>query len=174
MKSDEEYGDHAEPKMYTYFDEVFRRPNLRTWLSWSDEDGRFCAEDRLSEFYGWMIPHGEENVAKLPESRSVRQLSEILDDENAMKVFRSPDGSLDRALVRYEVDHPADWYPKVLAAASAIKSLTPDMLRNLDETTLESLHELRDKIGASWHGSRCELDIAEANYHHGMARSEGE
>jgi len=22
MKSDEEYGDHAEPKMYTYFDEV--------------------------------------------------------------------------------------------------------------------------------------------------------
>jgi hypothetical protein len=146
MKSDEEFGDHAEPKMYTYFDEVFRRANLRAWLNWNDEQERFGSEDRLKEFYGWMIPQSEDNAAKLPEARSIRQLSEILDDENAMKVFRSPDGTLERALVRYEVDHPADWYPKVLAAASAVKSLTPDMLRNLDETTLESLNELRGRI----------------------------
>ncbi len=146
MKGDEEYGDHAEPKMYTYFDEVFRRANLRAWLDWNDIKERFCAEGRLKEFYGWMVPQGEDNVAKLPEARSVRQLSEILEDESAMKVFRAPDGTLDRALVRYEVDHPADWYPKVVAASSAVKSLTPDMLRNLDQTTLDSLHELREKI----------------------------
>jgi hypothetical protein len=146
MKSDEEYGDHAEPKMYTYFDEVFRRPNLRSWLDWDDEQERFCAQDRLTEFYGWMVPQGEDNVPKLAEARSIRQLSEILDDENAMKVFRSPDGTMERALVRFEVDHPADWYPKVLAAASAIKSLTPDTLRSLDQTTLDSLNELRARI----------------------------
>jgi hypothetical protein len=146
MKSDEEYGDQAEPKMYTYFDEVFRRANLRTWLDWSDEKERFCAEGPLKDFYGWMMPQGEDHVPKLPEARSVRQLSEILDDENAMKVFRSPDGTLDRALVRYEVDHPADWYPKVLAASLAVKSLTPDMLRGIDEATLNSLQELREKI----------------------------
>lgn len=147
MKSDEEYGDHAEPKMYTYFDEVFRRANLRAWLDWSDEEERFRAEERLKEFYGWMIPQGEDNVAKLPEARSIRQLSEILDDESAIKVFRAPDGTLDRAMVRFEVDHPTDWYPKVLAAASAVKSLTPDTLRNLDQGTLDSLNELRDRIG---------------------------
>lgn len=146
MKNDEEYGDHAEPKMYTYFDEVFRRANLRAWLDWSDDQERFCAEEALKEFYSWMIPLGEDSVPKLPEARSIRSLSEILSDESAMKVFRAPDGSLERARVRYEVDHPADWYPQVLAAASAVKSLTPDTLRSLDQPTLDSLNELRDRI----------------------------
>ena len=139
MKNDEEYGDHAEPKMYTYFDEIFRRANLRTWLDWSDDKEQFCADQRLREFYSWMIPQGDDNVAKLPESRSIRELSEIVEDDDAMRVFRAPDGTLERAQARYEVDHPADWYPKVLAAASAIRSLTPDTLRHLDQTTLDSL-----------------------------------
>lgn len=146
MKSDEEFGDHAEPKMYTYFDEVFRRANLRAWLNWTDEKERFVSEERLKEFYSWLIPQAEDTAPKLADSRSVRQLSEILDDEDAMKVFRAPDGTLERALVRFEVDHPTDWYPKLLAAASAVKSLTPDTLRGLDATTIESLNELRDRI----------------------------
>jgi len=80
MHYDEEYRDFAEPKMYTYFDEIFRRANLRAWLDWSDEKERFCAEERLKEIYSWMVPQGEDNVAKLPESRSVRDLSAIVDD----------------------------------------------------------------------------------------------
>ena len=146
MKSDEEYGDHAEPKMYTYFDEVFRRPNVREWLNWSDEKECFAAEERVKEFYSWMIPHGEDSSPKFPEAKSIRQFAEILEDESAMKVFRSSEGTLDRALVRFEIDHPTDWYPKVLAAAAAVKSLTPDTLRTLDENTIESLNELKEKI----------------------------
>ncbi|HSU60328.1 MAG TPA: hypothetical protein VLI55_13515 [Bryobacteraceae bacterium] len=146
MKSDEEYGDYAEPKMYTYFDEVFRRQNLRAWLDWSDEKERFSNEGRLKEFYSWMTPQDEEATVKLPEAKSIRQLSEFLDDSDAMSVFRSPGGTVERALARYEVDHPADWYPKVLAAASAVRSLTPDMLRSLDCPTLDGLQELKAKI----------------------------
>jgi len=93
-----------------------------------------------------MTPQGEDHSPKLREAKSVRLLSEILDDESAMAVFRSPDGTLERARARYEVDHPADWYPRVLAASSAVKSLTPDMLRNIDEATLNSLHELKERI----------------------------
>jgi len=145
MKSDDEFGDYAEPKMYTYFDEIFRRPNLRAWLMWSDDQEQFTAEDRVREFYSWMVPQADA-PPKLPEARSIRDLSEIIEDDIAMKVFRSPDGTLERALVRYEVDHPADWYPKIVAAASAVKSLTPDMLRGLDQTTIESLTELKTRI----------------------------
>jgi len=147
MKSDEEYGEFAEPRMYSYFEEVFKRPSVRGWLDWNDTQERFASDERLKEFYSWIVPAGDETpVAKLPESRSVRELSEIIADENALNILRTPEGSLSRAIARYEVDHPEDWYPKVTAATSALKSLTPDMLRSMDAATLESLQNLGDRI----------------------------
>jgi len=147
MKIDEEFGEFADAKMYSHFEEVFRRANLRVWLGWDDNSERFTNGERLREFYGWIVPNVEENApAKLSDSRSVRDLSEIISDENALNILRSPEGTLARALARYEVDHPEDWYPKVLAAASALGALTPDMLRKMDDTTLRSLEDLRARI----------------------------
>jgi hypothetical protein len=147
MKSDEEFGEFAEPRMYSYFEEVFKRANLKNWLDWSDEKEKFCSEERVREFYSWMVPQGEDKgEPKLPESKSVRDLSQILADENALNILRLPDGTLSRALARFEVDHPEDWYPKVIAATAAIKSLTPDMLREMEQTTLKSLEDLKTRI----------------------------
>lgn len=147
MKEDEEYGEYAEPKMYSYFEEIFKRNNLRTWLGWNDSEERFTSEDRIREFYGWIVPAREENATpKLPESKSVRELSDIISDENALNILRGPEGTLSRAIARYEIDHPEDWYPKVVAATAALKSLTPDMLRKMDEVTISSLGELQDRI----------------------------
>lgn len=145
MKKDDEFAEKAEPKMYSYFEEVFRRLNVRAWLEWSDEQGGFLNEDRLKEFYSWITP-GEDGSSKLPEAKSVRDLSSIISDENAMNILRSTDGSLPRAIARFEVDHPEDWYPKVTAATSAIRSLTPEMLRSLDENTIATLEQLSEKI----------------------------
>ncbi len=63
-----------------------------------------------------------------------------------MNILRGPEGDLTRALARFEVDHPEDWYPKVTAAAAAVNSLTPDKLRSLDDATISSLNELKEKI----------------------------
>lgn len=76
MSSDEEFGEYATPKMYSYFEELIKRPNLKTWLDWSDDQERFLLEDRLKEFYSWMVTPEDGNVsAKLPEAKSVRDLS---------------------------------------------------------------------------------------------------
>lgn len=148
MKGDEEFGEFTEPRMYSYFEEVFKRPSVKNWLDWSDDKGKFTKQDRLSEFYSWMLPPREEEdgVHKLPEAKSVRELAEIIDDESALNVLRAQDGSLNRALVRYELDHPEDWYPKITAATGALKTLTPQLLRNMDEVTLRSLTELQAQI----------------------------
>jgi hypothetical protein len=147
MKNDEEFGEYALPRMYSYFEEVFKRPNVRTWLNWSDEAEGFSDEIHTKEFYSWIIPgDNEDKSPKLPESKSVRELSEILHDESAMNILRGPNGTLSRAQARFQFDHPEDWYPKVTAAAAAVNSLTPDKLRHLDEATLKSLIELREKI----------------------------
>lgn len=161
MKRDEEFGEYAEPRMYSYFEEVFKRANLKTWLEWNEEKERFDAEEKVVEFYGWMVPQGEDNKeAKLPESKSVRDLSQLLSDENALNILRLPDGTLSRALARFEVDHPEDWYPKVVAATAAIKSLTPDMLREMEQPTLKSLEELKVRIDQAFRDRESLLSVS--------------
>jgi hypothetical protein len=95
-----------------------------------------------------MLPSGDDGnlTPKLPEAKSVRELSEILDDEAALNILRSTEGTLSRAQARYQIDHPEDWYPKILAAESVLKSLTPDMLRKMDNDTAVKLEELSRRI----------------------------
>ena len=93
-------------------------PILETGLIGASEKEQFTASDRLGELYGWMLPDSDNDNAtpKLPEAKSVRDLSQIISDENALNILRTPEGTLSRALSRYELDHPEDWYPKVVAA----------------------------------------------------------
>lgn len=148
MKADEEYGEFAIPKMYSYFEEAFKRPEVKAWLEWDDMKEEFTSKENLKEFYSWMVPtpDEEDDTPKLPEAKSVRDLGTILKDEQAINVFRSPDGSLARALAKYEVDHPEEWFPKVIAASGAIKSLTPDILRKMDEPSVKALTDLESII----------------------------
>ncbi len=148
MKANEEFGEATDPRMYSYFEEVFKRPDVKTWLVWSDEAEEFTHTERISEFYSWIVPSGEDGggTPKLPEAKNVRDLASIVLDENALSVLRSPDGTISRALARYQVDHPEDWYPKMMAATTALKTLTPDMLRKMDQPTVASLHDLRQRI----------------------------
>ncbi|MES2201221.1 MAG: hypothetical protein V4498_03120 [candidate division FCPU426 bacterium] len=110
MRSDEEYGEFAEPKLYSYFEEVFKRPNVRGWLGWSDDKQKFEKNSELREFYSWMKgeknDEGELSQAKLPEAKSVRDLSTILDDPAALIIFRSNTGSLTHALAGYPNARP--------------------------------------------------------------------
>jgi hypothetical protein len=148
MKANDEYGEATEPRMYSYFEEIFKRPDVKNWLAWSDETEAFIQTDRLNEFYGWIVPSGEDGSGqpKLPEAKDVRDLASIVTDESALSVLRGPDGSMSRALARYQVDHPEDWFPKVMAATAALKTLTPDMLRNMDEQTVKALDDLKGRI----------------------------
>lgn len=146
MKSDEEYGEYADPKMYSYFEEIQKRPAIRDWLAWSDEAEKFTNEERLREFYSWITPSSDDpGPPKLSEARSVRELAQVISDEAALAILRSPEGSLSRALAKYEADHPEDWFPKILSAISALKSLTPDDLRKLDAATIQTLHDLKER-----------------------------
>jgi hypothetical protein len=147
MRSDDEFGEFAAPKMYSYFEEVFKRPDVKLWLDWSDDSGKFINDEHLVEFYGWIASTDDEDGSpKLPEAKSVRDLGVIIKDEQALNVFRLPDGSLSRALAKYDVDHPEDWLPKVLAATSAVQGLTPDMLRKMNEQSIAALIDLEGRI----------------------------
>jgi len=150
MTEDEEFGEHADPKLYSYFEEVFKRPNVRDWLQWSDNDRRFTNKAHLREFYGWMFGElsddGGLGDPKLPEAKSIRDLGTIIDNDSAMAVFRAQDGTLTRALARYEAEHPEDWKPIINQAESVLASLSPDTLRAFTQDDLNALENLLRRI----------------------------
>lgn len=41
LKDDEEFGEFAQPNMYSYFEEVFKKPQIKNWLEWSDDAEEF-------------------------------------------------------------------------------------------------------------------------------------
>ena len=150
MGADEEYGEYAQPNLYSYFEEVFKRTNVRDWLGWSDEQRRFTNGPAIREFYGWMVGEpaedGELGQRKLPEAKSVRELGSIIDDRTAMAVFRSSGGSLTKAQARFEAEHPQEWLPAVLDAERILGALSPDILRSLTPEQLAAVQALRGRV----------------------------
>lgn len=146
MKNDEEFGEFAQPKLYSYFEEIFKKPNLRTWLGWQDDREVFTEEVRLNEFYSWIVPVDGEGTEKISNAIGVRDFAAIVEDESALSVLRATGGTLSRALARFESDHPTAWLPKIEAAASALSSLTPSMLRALSTEQIVALNGLRQAI----------------------------
>jgi hypothetical protein len=150
MGRDEEYQELAEPRLYSYFEEVFKRPNVRDWLGWSDAQEKFTKDKEIREFYGWMRGEmkedGELGDPKLPEAKSVRDLSRIIEDPKALGVFRTGEGTLTHALARLEADTPIEFMPAVAACDSALAKLPPDTLRGMRQTEIETLETLRKRI----------------------------
>lgn len=150
MRADEEYGELADPRLYSYFEEVFKRPNVKEWLGWSDDQQKFTATGELREFYSWIKGEPDEEdesfEPKLPESKSVRDLSKIIDDPKAFAVFRSAEGTLMHALARAEADQQVDFAPTILNCESVLASLSPDTLRNMPDSSLEGLQALQRRI----------------------------
>lgn len=150
MKKDDEFGDHADPRLYSYFEEIFKKADVRDWLGWDDTEKRFNNMGHLREMYTWILGEpnefGELSDPKLPEAKSIRDLSPILNDEAALAEFRSENGSLTRALARYEADHPEDWQPVVVKAESVLSNLSPDILRGFTPLEIQNLERLVFRI----------------------------
>ena len=89
---------------------------------------------------------GNTKDPKLPEAKSIRELGVIINDDAALDVFKSTNGTLAKALARFEVDHPEDWQPALSKAESVLASLTPDKLRALQENEVGFLTKLRDRL----------------------------
>lgn len=153
MKADEEFGEFVQPSMYSYFEEIIKRPNVRNWLGWNDAEGKFVNEDRLRELYGWIIGElvddgNDENRAdpKLPEAKSIRELSRFIDDDGALSIFRSANGSLLRALSSYESEHQPAWQITLTSTRITLASLSPDTLRSMTPEDVTTLNDLATRI----------------------------
>lgn len=114
MEEDEDYGVHARPDMYSYFDEAVKKPYLRdTWLRWYDEEGKFLDDENLKLFYSWITPSEElDGNKKISTAMHVRDLPSVLEDPELRAYFLRPNvdirGAISRRDTMRELTHWRD------------------------------------------------------------------
>ena len=146
MKQDEEFGEYASPKLYSYFEEIIKKPILRAWLNWSDSSESFENLGNLHEFYSWIVPNEDDGNVKISMAIEVRELASIIQDEDSMAILMTPSGTLTRALANYEVEHPQSWLPKISSATKALRALSTEVVRTLPDDSLGKLEELKLQV----------------------------
>ncbi|MHC1677088.1 hypothetical protein [Stenotrophomonas maltophilia] len=102
MEDDEEFGDYASPRLYTFFHEAVSQPKVREWLDFSDETYQARSEVARRTFYELLSPRlvdGRLVEPKLQSANSqVRQLKEIVDKALPLKILADPERSFEEAV----------------------------------------------------------------------------
>lgn len=102
MEEDDEFGEHALPKLYSFFHEAVSQPKVREWLKFSDET--YLAEDPDARrlFYELLSPRAVEGATLPPKlqnaNRQVRQLKDIVDKDQPLKILADPEQPFDDAV----------------------------------------------------------------------------
>ena len=112
MEEDEEFGEFASPKLYSFFHEAVSQPKVREWLGYSDRT--FRAEDETARrvFYELLSPrevNGETLPPKLQNAnQQVRLLKDIVDKAIPRKILADPERTLEDAKKAAETEMPSD------------------------------------------------------------------
>lgn len=112
MEQDEEFGEYADPKLYSFFHEAVSQPKVREWLQFSDQTYRAENEENRRVFYELLSPReveGERREPKLQNAnRQVRLLKDIVDKPVPLKILVDPEKTFEDAVKAAEVENPPD------------------------------------------------------------------
>jgi hypothetical protein len=112
MEEDEEFGEYAEPRLYSFFHEAVSQPKVRDWLKFSDQTYRAEDPDARRIFYELLSPRELDGVIHPPKlqnaNRQVRQLKDIVDKPVPLKVLADPEKTFEEAVQAADAEIPQD------------------------------------------------------------------
>jgi hypothetical protein len=112
MEKDEEFGEFADPKLYSFFHEAVSQPKVREWLNFSDQTYQAENENARRTFYELLSPREIDGAKMGPKlqnaNKQVRQLKEIVDKPIPLKILSDPERSFDEAVRAAEQETPKD------------------------------------------------------------------
>lgn len=154
FKQDEEYGSYFKNSFFSHFDEILKKPALRTFFGWNDDSYKFENLANIRRFYDWLLPDEEGNVT-FSDARDVRLLSDFtseptalnyLDDKNLQKAVNYIENKNFNKVVSFD-----ECMSKINLAIEAFKNILGEGYENLltdeDVTFLEtSVSEMNGKL----------------------------
>lgn len=110
MEQDDEFGEYAEPKLYSFFHEAISQPKVRDWLNFSDDTYTAENEESRRVFYELLSPRDVEGTKVPPKlqnaNRQVRQLKEIVDKPVPLRILADPERTFEDAVRAAEAETP--------------------------------------------------------------------
>ncbi len=152
MKEHEEFGASMKPEYFTLLEEAHKRPRVREWLGWDEDQARFTNEDNLSSFYAWIVPEdGELPARRMHDPGNVAHLAELLaaDRTDLIEKFDRRELSIQDAVAQHRAESTdIEWRPALRKAGRAIASLPAAALINDKDAVLEELEALAGSISS--------------------------
>ncbi len=147
MIDDADYGEYAKPEIISYFYEAVGRNPLKTFFGYNKDTFEFEKEENCKLFYKWIIKDPENsNIQKIPSAVNVRDLTKIIDNSEALAVFKEDATTIEGALAVVIKYSSYDWRKEILQAIEAIKKLPTDELENLEDSDIQILTNLKEMI----------------------------
>jgi hypothetical protein len=156
FRADEEFGSKWKHSYFSHFDEILRRPALREYFGWDEDNYRFNNQTEYRRFYDWIIPDEEGNVT-ISDVHQIRTLVNFIDDPKALNYL--DDKNFDRAYSYFEQKNLnakkttlPDCISRITSAIEAFKNIIGEGLESemtkedVDEVEL-SIDEMKKQIG---------------------------
>jgi hypothetical protein len=149
MKEDSDYGEFANPKRFTYFDEIFKLPKLyKDWLKWDDINGVFTNEHNRKMLYSFIAGEevdGERKEPKIPDPKDLRRLPALMEDTMQFNRFcEMPGLSLEDALRGVVTRSQIDWRGILSTNLNALSQLPATDLKDASDNDISLLQKVED------------------------------
>lgn len=150
MEEDDEFSEHADPKLYSYFHEAVSQPKVRDWLKWSDESYEAENEESRRLFYELLSPREVDGVMLPPKlqnaNKQVRQLKDIVDKEVPMQILADPEqpfeDAVEAALSETAVDESGQIEHSLGVALQALRRPSIDAWFNPSDRAKTLYHDV--------------------------------
>lgn len=161
MRSDPEFGEHADKRYFTLFDEAYSKTAIRAWLGWDEAKKAFTNAEHVSQFYSWITPNPDpdhKNVRRIHDPRNMSVLNRIISTGNFSLLQRLDDYevTIDQAEFELKAGMAAgNWLNLLSQAKNAVERIPlvaligspqlAEQLRDLETT----LHKLVRRVTAA-------------------------
>ncbi|MBC8321593.1 MAG: ParB N-terminal domain-containing protein [Bacteroidetes bacterium] len=99
FKEDEEFNEAWKLSHFSHFDELIKKPALRNYFGWDDDNFLFNNLERIRRFYDWLTPD-ENGKTTFGDHKDVRKLAELITDNMVLNYL--DDKNLDKAINIFE------------------------------------------------------------------------
>lgn len=151
MKQDAEYGAHAQPGLFSHFEEALKVPQLRTWLGWDEEQNKCFNDVHRVTFFSWCVgieDEGERLPKKIVDAKDSRKLPTLMANPFQYQRFcEDPRLSIMDAMRGIgEANPDIDWRAILNNDLGTLNHVPAVDLSEADIELLQSMKDLCDKL----------------------------
>jgi len=180
-----DYSEQFDPSRYGIFEEIIKKPAIREWLDWSDENYEAKNKINLERLFSWISkneyscsaedledeePDGdfsynkndyEEREAIITKSLEIRELALFINNESALEVMER-ERSLARGLAVSGTIDKQNYQNALGGLFSSVKALV-EIRNHVNNEDVELLNDAKEKL-ASILPKKSSLNIEGGNF----------